>query len=170
MTSSGESEENLKESVMKTREHTKARDGKLQTSAKRAVQSMRNLVSTTKHTSATSPERSASLRDLLTEQRNDATMTTLDSCNQSCNQSTETYNSGKTKVTSNVTDETKSNLDRGRSYPSLTEDRSSRHNSGRSLATGELQNGEFVYEWSDGRRYEGSWKDGKVCSYRVVNS
>lgn len=168
MISSGEAEEDFKQSLSKTREEAKAHDGKIQSSGKRAVQNMRNLVSTTKPSSSPSPERSASLRDLLTEHGNDATMTLPDCCNQSCNQSTETYNSGKTKVMSNVTDETKSNLDRGRSYPSLKEDRSSRHNSGRSLATGDLQNGEFVYEWSDGRRYEGSWKDGKVCPSCVV--
>lgn len=46
----------------------------------------------------------------------------------------------------------------GLTQASLTEE----HKSNRKLSAGDLQNGEFVYEWPDGRRYEGSWKDGKV--------
>jgi len=136
--------------------HVKAHDGKFQSSAKRAVQSMRNLVST--RPSPDESERSESLRDLLTDTHADAFSMLRDSCNQS----TETYHSGSTKVTSNVSEQKKSNLNRGRSYPSLKEDRSSLHNCSRNLSTGDFQNGEFVYEWPDGRRYEGSWKDGKV--------
>lgn len=128
--------------------------------AKRAIQSMRNLVSTKPSLQET--ERSASLRDLLTETHADAFTLLQDSCSRSA----ETIDSSKTKVTSNVS-EHKKKFDRGRSYPSFNEDPASRHNSGRDLNTGDLQNGEYVYEWADGRRYEGSWKNGKVCTNLV---
>jgi hypothetical protein len=141
--------------------HTHAHDGKFQSSAKRAVQSMRNLVSTPKP-SLEASERSASLRDLLAETHANAASLLHDSCSRS----EQTIDSSKTKVTSNVSDH-KNSFDRGRSYPSLTEERKSN----RKLAAGDLQNGEFVYEWPDGRRYEGSWKDGKVrCIHLLVRT
>ena len=134
---------------------TKVHGGKLESSAKRAVQSMRNLVSS-KPSSEELERSAASLRDLLADKHAEA-VTMLNDC---CNRSTETFHSGQTKVTSNVS-EGKKRVDRGRPYPSLKEDRSSRHNNDRNLSTSDLQNGEFVYTWPDGRRYEGSWKDGK---------
>jgi hypothetical protein len=127
-----------------------ALDDKFQATAKRG-QSMRDLVST--RPSLDEVERSTSLRDLLT-----TTDTHVDTLHDSCNRSTETFDTEITKVTSNVTKDAKL-LNRLRSYPSLTDDRSSSHTSTRNL--GQMQNGEFVYTWPDGRRYDGSWKDGK---------
>jgi hypothetical protein len=121
-----------------------------QAAAKRG-QSMRELVST--RPSLDASERSTSLRELLT-----TTHTESDTQHDSCNRSTATFDTDNTKVTSNVSKNAKL-LSRVRSYPSLTDDRSSLHSSTRNL--GQMQNGEFVYTWPDGRRYDGSWKDGK---------
>jgi hypothetical protein len=126
-----------------------APDVKFEAAARRG-QSMRDLVST--RPSLDEVERSTSLRELLT-----TTHTQADTQHDSCSRSTETFDTENTKVTSNVTKNAKL-LNRLRSYPSLTDDRSSSHNSTRNLS--QMQNGEFVYTWPDGRRYDGSWKDG----------
>lgn len=124
--------------------------------AKRGTQSMRELGSRLKP-SLDNVDRSTSLRNLLTDTHAQAFAMLHDISvdSSSCNRSDKTIDSSKTKVTSNVSDH-KKDLERGRSYPSFSDDPNSQH--------GDLQNGEFVYEWDDGRRYEGSWKDGKVRS------
>lgn len=93
--------------------HTHVHDGKFQSSAKRAVQSMRNLVSTPKP-SLEASEWCASLRDLLAETHSNAAALSHDSCSRS----EQTIDSSKIKVTSNVSDHNKYSFDRGRSYPS----------------------------------------------------
>lgn len=128
---------------------------KFQASSKRG-ESMRDLVSSRLSLDEVPVERSSSLRELLATTHKRAAAVTHDSSSHS----TETFETAATKVTSNVSRNAKLQ-NRVRSYPNLTEDRSSHHSSCRSPPTGDMQNGEFVYTWPDGRRYDGFWKDGK---------
>ena len=130
-------------------------DDKFQTSS-REGHSMRDLVSSRPSLGEVPAERSSSLRELFatTHRRADAVN------NDICNQSTETFETAATKVTSNVSRNAKL-PNREASYPKLTEDRSSYHSSCRNPSTSFVQDGEFAYTWPDGRHYDGYWKDGK---------
>lgn len=144
-----------------------APDDQFQASSKRG-QSMRDLVSSRPFLDEEKVERSTSLRELLTTRYNRADEVTM--LHDSCNRSTETYDTAATKLTSNLNTNGNRNaklLNRVKSYPNLTDDRSSHHNSCRSPSTSGMQNGEFVYTWPDGRCYDGCWKDGKFYGLGV---